>query len=503
MSLKRITDYGSGTVMTVTRRCSCLVLLSLLWLSSFLSSIHAVQCDLEAIDYHGDDSGDMNEAILWGEKPLLLRGFLDSWPIGQENFLKKHGDLKVKVGSEASIVQSQGSGDGVIRLSEMVENSPEEVSEQFSFDSDTLQHHPDILKDYATPMVLRGAFNMNESSRVLSVGYADSGLPLHTHGDAYLGLLSGQKDWFLYPPGHGPPPELQKEWNPFESSKSWVKRLEAFTVTGIEQSASLLRCTQRPGEVVYVPSGWSHATFNNVPKHATSQQCRDGSWLDITVGIGLQRTWLAGEREALSRKSLESHSDDYEALRNLANSIFHRIYLSPSRDTHSFSAELVSASLNESISCLRKAISLRPRFYDARTLLVTILFRRGEDFASEAAKEGQQLERLLDDLGSSSNTTSAKGLASAYYRASLPFATAGRSRDALRMLQKSLSWNFFNNPKAHAQKLAILQSSGQYLEAMEALNHLDAVTSIDDQKGKLMVQKMKSLIAKKLSSLHQ
>lgn len=85
------------------------------------------------------------------------------------------------------------------------------------------------------------------------------------------------------------------------------------------------------------------------------------------------------------------------------------------------------------------SIEVRPKFSEVRNLLVIILFRRGDDYRSAAIREMKALEALLDtltqdrekellssgrsDVAPENAVASARGLASAYFRLSLPLST--------------------------------------------------------------------------------
>ncbi len=80
------------------------------------------------------------------------------------------------------------------------------------------------------------------------LGPAYSGAPPHVHGAAWNGLAHGLKLWFFFPPSQG-----------YYVSKPIVEWLE-------EDLPQLpfqpLLAVQRAGDVVYVPSEWSHAVLN-------------------------------------------------------------------------------------------------------------------------------------------------------------------------------------------------------------------------------------------------
>eukprot|EP01065_Artemidia_motanka_P013425 TRINITY_DN17435_c0_g1_i9.p1 TRINITY_DN17435_c0_g1~~TRINITY_DN17435_c0_g1_i9.p1 ORF type:complete len:500 (+),score=71.19 TRINITY_DN17435_c0_g1_i9:93-1592(+) len=81
------------------------------------------------------------------------------------------------------------------------------------------------------------------------MGAQGSGAALHWHRDAYSALFFGQKTWTLTPPAHagvsGVPAGL---WDPR-------------TMPGPEPRA--FSCTQTAGDVLVLPSGWGHRTFNH------------------------------------------------------------------------------------------------------------------------------------------------------------------------------------------------------------------------------------------------
>ena len=119
-----------------------------------------------------------------------------------------------------------------------------------------------------------------------------------------MGLVSGQKQWFFFPPGYHFSSKTQAAWNPYEASDVWIEnQLNSSRATntqlspyfsygskeednashshhndGISSKASTrnhrdsqtepdygyspIRCTQQTGDVMYVPAGWSHMTLN-------------------------------------------------------------------------------------------------------------------------------------------------------------------------------------------------------------------------------------------------
>ena len=70
-------------------------------------------------------------------------------------------------------------------------------------------------------------------------GPQGSGAPMHHHLDAWNGLVFGRKEWWFLPPSMATSATfVSGHWN------------------------SNYRCTQEPGDFVYVPDSWSHAIYN-------------------------------------------------------------------------------------------------------------------------------------------------------------------------------------------------------------------------------------------------
>mmetsp|Transcript_40040 Transcript_40040/g.67150 ORF Transcript_40040/g.67150 Transcript_40040/m.67150 type:complete len:350 (-) Transcript_40040:276-1325(-) len=92
------------------------------------------------------------------------------------------------------------------------------------------------------------------SSTALSWGLAGprTGVPFHIHGAGYSEPIHGRKTWFLTPPDQRP------TFDPEETTLTWMKKHYAT----VAQTPGFLQCTLYPGDALYFPSKWWHATFN-------------------------------------------------------------------------------------------------------------------------------------------------------------------------------------------------------------------------------------------------
>lgn len=97
-------------------------------------------------------------------------------------------------------------------------------------------------------------FTLNGLKPVLSFGLAGpgTGVPFHIHGPTFAETIFGRKRWFLYPPKHHP------RYNPDESTLHWLMH----TFPTLQADEKPLECTLNPGDIIYFPNHWWHATLN-------------------------------------------------------------------------------------------------------------------------------------------------------------------------------------------------------------------------------------------------
>lgn len=89
------------------------------------------------------------------------------------------------------------------------------------------------------------------------IGGPNVGLPFHKHQKTWQGLLAGRKLWYLVPPGTFTD-ELAARTGPYlHPTRGWSK-----LVDGLPLGKRPLRCVQHPGDIIYFPDDWWHATQN-------------------------------------------------------------------------------------------------------------------------------------------------------------------------------------------------------------------------------------------------
>lgn len=90
---------------------------------------------------------------------------------------------------------------------------------------------------------------------VLSLGAGAhlSGVPFHQHGPGFSETLHGAKRWLFY---RSTPPRFLSN----ATAAYWVAHV--LPLLEPHEREQMLECTLRPGEAVFFPDGWYHATLN-------------------------------------------------------------------------------------------------------------------------------------------------------------------------------------------------------------------------------------------------
>jgi hypothetical protein len=101
-------------------------------------------------------------------------------------------------------------------------------------------------------------FSADLASRNFLVGGDRSGLPFHKHAKTWQMLFAGRKVWYLLPPGAWPRALADLVGPYLFPADAWADAVDA-----LPNVAGLLRCEQLPGEILYFPDDWWHATLND------------------------------------------------------------------------------------------------------------------------------------------------------------------------------------------------------------------------------------------------
>lgn len=189
-------------------------------------------------------------------RPVILRGLTDNTKFrlscSKSSLLQEYGARKVRLSTANTYSYRKVD----VPLQEYVDIllKPQSVD---TLGSDTLYFFGDnnftewqsLFELYESP-----PYVLPHTSGAYSFGIAGpgTGVPFHWHGPGYSEVIYGRKRWFLYPPDKEP------HFHPNHTTLSWVME----TYPNLPEDEAPLECTIRPGEVLYFPDRWWHATLN-------------------------------------------------------------------------------------------------------------------------------------------------------------------------------------------------------------------------------------------------
>ena len=126
----------------------------------------------------------------------------------------------------------------------------------YAFDRNSEDVVVDLLSQVEMPRIFPHGERRGYHSYLL-IGVSGTGIEWHMHADGWNGLACGHKRWFLLPPTSIPP----RYPRPLETRGGMLNWFRRF-YHDFSQLEGAREIVQRPGDVLYVPEGWYHATIN-------------------------------------------------------------------------------------------------------------------------------------------------------------------------------------------------------------------------------------------------
>lgn len=204
------------------------------------------------------------------QKPVILTDWQNE-PIAKlskkttrSSILRDHGERLVTVGRDWELTQG-GSGQEQKKLRDHVLDLASAASSQsggaYLFDDGSFLRGTGLDKGWLmapcfsqlgtyydpsiVPIQTKGALTF-------ALGGDGQGIPFHFHADAYNLLLHGRKRWAIY----GPHQMTPTGYSSTESFANWLETRQG----GEGFVPPTWECVQEPGELLYIPEGFFHAT---------------------------------------------------------------------------------------------------------------------------------------------------------------------------------------------------------------------------------------------------
>lgn len=213
------------------------------------------ECNIEIRDANSITHTEFIEEYAYA-KPVILRGLTDNTKFrilcSKANLLREYAEKTVRL----STANTHSYRKVDVRFEEFVKflltPQPEDIlgcDTLYFFGDNNFTEWHSLFEEYKAP-----PFSLPFMHPAYSFGIAGpgTGVPFHWHGPGYSEVIYGRKRWFLYPPDEAP------EFHPNYTSLSWVSR----SYPNLPLHQRPLECTIRPGEVLYFPDRWWHATLN-------------------------------------------------------------------------------------------------------------------------------------------------------------------------------------------------------------------------------------------------
>lgn len=201
------------------------------------------------------------EYVLPG-KPVVLTGLMDDWPARQkwtfEFFKTQYGDVMVPAQNNFDFYD--------IKLGEYIDyitlytEEEREMPHLYVKDWIFWEDCPELLQDYSLPSHFRSWLDWVPRFILkpyvwLYIGAAGTGSVLHQDNDAthaWNAVFCGQKHWIFF--------------SPEQESYLYEGRVNAFAPDykkyPLFAKAQAIHAIQKPGDIVYTPSGWWHQVRN-------------------------------------------------------------------------------------------------------------------------------------------------------------------------------------------------------------------------------------------------
>ena len=112
-----------------------------------------------------------------------------------------------------------------------------------------------LLEEYEIP-ICHACFDRTMVALSFGIGNRGSGVQWHIHGPGFAETIWGRKHWILLQ-HHDKP----VNFHPDRTSRNWME----YTYPKLPPDQRPFECTLEPGDVLYFPDMWYHATINLDP----------------------------------------------------------------------------------------------------------------------------------------------------------------------------------------------------------------------------------------------
>uniref|UniRef100_A0A6B2LAT7 JmjC domain-containing protein n=1 Tax=Arcella intermedia TaxID=1963864 RepID=A0A6B2LAT7_9EUKA len=248
-----------------------------------------------------------NQYVLNGGRPAMLQGVIEDgdWPAAHkwssvEAFLRHYGEIPLKVMEKRP---EHGMGRPfLVRIPFLLykEYSEHQNADDpfYAFEPDLIENRTVFLSDYKQPRYFQqDLYNLDEQTREfypnykhLIIGCERTGTNLHVDPKctgAWNTLLVGHKKWAMFPPG------TDERYLEELGTKAYSKTPATYwwqdIAPKLRKDIGMVEVVQKPGETIFVPSGWWHCVLNldftiAITENFLVPETLGDVWVDLSTG---------------------------------------------------------------------------------------------------------------------------------------------------------------------------------------------------------------------------
>ena len=222
-----------------------------------------VACNIDRIDFN-ENWTELFLRKYYGREPVVLKGWRKSYVtelqrrVKRKAFFETFGHVEVSAGKPWELAL-KGASVRRTNLSDFMETSMVDRDGTVIFDRTSVLRETGMDRDWET---LPGLDNRSQfhdwrtrpqkgPDLILSLGYDGSGLAFHFHSESYSLMLHGRKRWGIFAPHK----MAKSGFAATEDYRTWLAKRST-------EERPTWECVQDPGDLLYVPEGFYHATVN-------------------------------------------------------------------------------------------------------------------------------------------------------------------------------------------------------------------------------------------------
>jgi len=242
----------------------------------------------EVTEYDGLPSPEVFGAILERNEPVVFRNAVKDWLIRDvwtyENFRKKFDNRSISVSAipyQERFDETSADVSLKMTVAEYLQTWGDDAelfettqAPRYLFSASMPLDYPDIMDDITdlTELLDHFDYKTSQMGKQFYFGPRYTGAPMHYHNTAINALAYGKKRWFITLPNQT-----------FYSIKA-PKQLLKDDINNLVKNATLKQCVQFAGDLMFVGTGWGHATLNEQASIGFAME-----WMDqrLTAAISI------------------------------------------------------------------------------------------------------------------------------------------------------------------------------------------------------------------------